>query len=295
MKTATKTFIFSTTTATVIASLGFVPLASFPQMTSAQAQNIPSVSPSQPQELKSEKVSNKLLQNSEEEATLGYPNSINKEGMKAKEKPKPEEKKEPAITESPSQPQENKEETKSLQEEKKEKVEDHTKFNTEGLSKEQIKWITTAAQASKQKIPAGFFRAVAEQESDIRPDVFYPDRNGGTWGIWQINEYLTGKYYDGGNFSTDRNKNGIPDVQEPMISAKIAAAYFDDLYVQIKKLREKKPNELWVKDMTLLESVAIAHNAGPTGMRKYPNFRTPSVTDKYLRNMKKNIPLYSTY
>lgn len=170
---------------------------------------------------------------------------------------------------------------------------DHTQFNTEGLTPEQVSWIREAAKLSKQKIPAAFFRAVGEQESNIRPDAYADDRNGGTYSIWQINEALTRIHYDGGDFTTDRNNNGTPDVQEPMIAAKIAASHFDALYLQVKQMREDYPDEQWVKDMTLLESVAIAHNAGPTGMRKYPNFRTPQVTDKYLKNMKEKIPAYA--
>jgi len=171
-------------------------------------------------------------------------------------------------------------------------VEDHMMFNTDGLTDEQVDWIMTAAKLSKQKIPAAFFRAVAEQESDITPDVFAMDRNGGTWGIWQINEYHVGRWYDGGDFETDKNNNGTPDVQEPMIAAKIAAAYFDDLYLELEQMRKDYPDEKWAKELTEWESLAVAHNAGPTGMRKYPNFAVPEITDKYLDNMRTKIPAY---
>lgn len=171
-------------------------------------------------------------------------------------------------------------------------MEEHMVFDTSGLNKDEIKWILTAAQLSKQKIPAGFFRAIAEQESNINPKAFAMDRNGGTWSIWQINEYHVGRFYDGGNFETDRNDNGTPDVQEPLIAAKIAAAYFDDLYLQLEQMRKDYADERWAKELTVWEAMAVAHNAGPTGMRKYPNFAVPEITDKYLRNMSVKIPLY---
>lgn len=171
-------------------------------------------------------------------------------------------------------------------------LEDHMIFDTDGLNDDQIKWILTAAKLSEHKIPAAFFRAVAEQESNITPDVFAMDRNGGTWGIWQINEYHIGRFYEDGNFSTDRNNNGTSDVQEPMIAAKIAAAYFDDLYLELEQMRKDYPDEKWVNEMTVWEALAVAHNAGPTGMRNYPKFAVPEITGKYLENMKVKIPKY---
>lgn len=165
-------------------------------------------------------------------------------------------------------------------------------FNKEGLSEEQIEIIYQTAKHSKNRIPAAFFRAIGEQESNITPTAFAPDRNGGTWGTYQINEHEWTLAY-GHGFNTDLNENGTPDEQEGMIQAEYGAKYFDARYERVMKLREENPDALWVKEMTPLESFAVAHNAGEGGMQKYPNFRTPAVTDKYLENMKVKIPLYT--
>lgn len=289
MKQALKISCVSLTVATAIAGAGFTPLFhNLPTVSTAEAEVKADV-PTEPvlSPLKSEQVTGTTK--AKDEHYIGAldkdPDSVAMTA-KPKPKPKPKPKKEKVVAESTHTSPDTKTKDESAEP-------NHLSFNTDGLTPEQIKWITEAATLSEQKIPAAFFRAIGEQESNLRPDVFANDRNGGTWGIWQINEYLVGQYYDGGNFQTDRNNNGTPDVQEPMIAAKIASAYFDDLYLQIKQMRKDYPDEQWVKDMSLLESVAIAHNAGPTGMRKYPHFRTPEVTDKYLENMKKNIPLYS--
>lgn len=228
--------------------------------------------------------SNKENAVEEDSATLGYPTE--KELLKAKA---PKAKVKPLQVRYEYVP---KDKDESGKKKNPIVIQEHMAFDTDGLTDEQIDWIMTAAKLSKQKIPAAFFRAVAEQESDITPDVFAMDRNGGTWGIWQINEYHVGRFYDGGDFSTDRNDNGTPDVQEPMIAAKIAAAYFDDLYLELEQMRRDYPNEKWAKELTTWEALAVAHNAGPTGMRKYPHFAVPEITDKYLNNMRVKIPLY---
>lgn len=171
-------------------------------------------------------------------------------------------------------------------------TQDYLRFDTTGLSPDQVQMVTLAAKASKQHIPAAFFRAVGEQESGLSLKCFTGDRNGGTDGIYQLNRYEMNKYYEGGDLSTDRNNNGTPDVQELEIHTKVAAAYFDDLYVQVKQMRAQNPDAAWAKGMSPLENLAIAHNAGTGGMQEYPNFHS-NITKGYLNNMRTKIPLYS--
>lgn len=169
---------------------------------------------------------------------------------------------------------------------------DYLAFNKEGLTQEQIDIVYHTAKHTKNNIPSAFFRAIGEQESNITPTAFAPDQNGGTWGTYQINEHEWKLAY-GHGFNTDLNNNGTPDEQEGMIQAEYGAKYFDARYERVMKMREQNPDARWVKEMTPLESFAVAHNAGEGGMQKYPHFRTPAVTDKYLENMKTKIPLYT--
>lgn len=282
MKEKIKILAISAVTAVAISSMGLSPASASISETFQKEDLVP---------LKAEKVVDESvsLEKGKSSVTLDQASEKHPITMKSKKK----EKVKPLQTRYDySQVKKDEKEKNDKQDKDYVVLEDHMIFNTDGLTKDQVKWILTTAKLSKQKIPAAFFRAVAEQESDITPDVFAMDRNGGTWGIWQINEYHVGRFYDGGDFKTDRNDNGTPDVQEPIIAAKIAAAYFDDLYLELEQMRKDYPDEKWVDEMTVWETLAVAHNAGPTGMRNYPNFTVPEITGKYLENMKTKIPMY---
>lgn len=282
MKEKIKILAISAVTAVAISSMGLSPASASISETFQKEDLVP---------LKAEKVVDESvsLEKGKSSVTLDQASEKHPITMKSKKK----EKVKPLQTRYDySQVKKDEKEKNDKQDKDYVVLEDHMIFNTDGLTKDQVKWILTTAKLSKQKIPAAFFRAVAEQESDITPDVFAMDRNGGTWGIWQINEYHVGRFYDGGDFKTDRNDNGTPDVQEPIIAAKIAAAYFDDLYLELEQMRKDYPDEKWVDEMTVWETLAVAHNAGPTGMRNYPDFTVPEITGKYLENMKTKIPMY---
>lgn len=279
MKEKIKILAISAITAVAVSSMGISPASASISETFQKENNLVP--------LKSEKIVDEDNSLNDAEDSITIDQSYSKHPIKIKPKKKAKVKPLQVRYDYSDKKESNKKQGKDY-----EVLEKHMIFDTEGLSKDQIKWILTAAKESEQKIPAAFFRAVAEQESNITPDVFAMDRNGGTWGIWQINEYHVGRFYDGGDFKTDRNDNGTPDVQEPIIAAKIAAAYFDDLYLELEQMRKDYPDEKWVDEMTVWETLAVAHNAGPTGMRNYPDFTVPEITGKYLENMKTKIPMY---
>lgn len=130
-------------------------------------------------------------------------------------------------------------------------------------------WVRVAA-ATCADIPEAWFAAVMAQESSFDPDAYADDINGGTWGLLQINNSVWTAAY-GAPWSADRNGNGTWDVREPLIHAEVGARYLCDLLRQVRQLRDTHPDWPASTQLTELETLALAHNAGPGALEWWPD------------------------
>jgi murein DD-endopeptidase MepM/ murein hydrolase activator NlpD len=163
-------------------------------------------------------------------------------------------------------------------------------FTGEGVPEHAIPWIERAAGTSKYKIPAAFFAFIIKQETDFREDTGHvPDSNGGTRGIFQMNQMLWKKYY-GHPWGADLNNNGKADENEGMIAAEVGAKYFDERLETVRGIREKNSGKPLATELTDLEALLIAHNAGESRLLSYP--RIPAITKKYLENYRQMFEQY---
>src|SRR5665647_2059501 len=84
-------------------------------------------------------------------------------------------------------------------------------------------WVA-ATVAACPELPEAWIAAVMAQESGFRPDAHADDSNGGTWGLLQLNQGIWTATY-GHPWSADLNNNGIVDVIEPDIHARVGGQY----------------------------------------------------------------------
>lgn len=156
-------------------------------------------------------------------------------------------------------------------------VGDSGNFNGKGVPKKALPWIENAVKHSKEKIPAAFFAYIMERESTFNPEAHAGDSNGGTGGLFQMNAVVWEGATDGGNWSS-------PDIFDPMVHTEYGAKYFDDRLNTVRKMRKNNPDEPYAKDLTELEALMIAHNAGEGGLQRYPNL--PAITRGYLEEFR---------
>lgn len=157
------------------------------------------------------------------------------------------------------------------------------KFTGAGVPTQAIPWVENAASHSEYHIPAAFFAYIMDRETDFRPGLFAMDKNGGTWGLFQMNAEEWGKITDGGTFSS-------PDIKNPMIHTEYGAKYFDNRLETVRKMRAKNPTAAYARDLTELEALMIAHNAGEGSLKKYPNLS--SITTSYLAEFRQKFQSY---
>src|SRR5699024_4490681 len=115
------------------------------------------------------------------------------------------------------------------------------------------------------------------------PDARAGDRNGGTGGLFQMNATVWGEATDGGTWSD-------PDIFDPMVHTEYGAKYFDDRLETVRKMRKNNPDKPYAKDLTELEALMIAHNAGEGNLMKYPNL--PGITRGYLEEFREKFEKY---
>src|SRR5665648_1273617 len=84
-------------------------------------------------------------------------------------------------------------------------------------------WVA-ATGAACPELPEAWVAAVMAQESGFRPDAYADDSNGGTWGLFQINESIWTSIY-GAGFDADLNADGVPDITDPTIHARVGGQY----------------------------------------------------------------------
>ena len=160
---------------------------------------------------------------------------------------------------------------------------DSGSYTGKGVPAKALPWINNAVKYSTLHIPAAFFAYIMDRESDFNPTVFSDDVNGGTWGLFQINAEEWSKATGGGSW-------GSPDIKDPMIHAQYGAKYFDERLKGVRAMRKAHPDAAYTTQLTELEDLMIAHNAGEGNLARYPNL--PDVTRSYLAEYKQKFPAY---
>lgn len=161
-----------------------------------------------------------------------------------------------------------------------------SRFILDNLTPEQNEWVNIASEHTE--LSPSFLAALMSIETDFRPELFYPDRNGGTYGLFQMNRGEW-KKTTGNDWLADTDNNGIPDIKDPVVHARVGAIYLQDRLEYVRKYRAKRPG-LASSVLTDEQALAIAHNAGESRLKSYPNI--PSITKKYLVKLEKRSEKY---
>ena len=143
-------------------------------------------------------------------------------------------------------------------------------------------WVAIAHQACPA-LPSSYIAAMMSQESGFRPDAYVDDSNGGTWGLLQVNASIWLNAY-GAPWSADLNGNGIWDIKEPEIHSAVGGKYLCDRLDGVRAIRARHPEWASTRELTELDALVIAHNAGEGRLRSYP--RIPSITARYIENVR---------
>jgi hypothetical protein len=145
-------------------------------------------------------------------------------------------------------------------------------------------------KAACPDLPGAWIAAVMAQESGFRPEAYADDLNGGTWGLFQINESIWTSVY-GGGFDADLNADGVPDITDPMIHARIGGQYLCDRLAGVRQIRADNPG--WASSaLPVLDALIIAHNAGESRLRTYPSI--PTITQKFIDNVHQRVAQWSS-
>ncbi|KQY47995.1 lytic transglycosylase domain-containing protein [Cellulomonas sp. Root137] len=141
-------------------------------------------------------------------------------------------------------------------------------------------WIA-GTKASCPDLPETWIAAVMAQESGFRPDAHADDSNGGTWGLLQMNASIWRAHY-GHPPNTDLNHNGVPDIEDPDIHARVGGTYLCTRLAGVRQIRTDHPD--WASSsIPILDALVIAHNAGESRLRTYPTF--PAITAQFIANV----------
>ena len=141
-------------------------------------------------------------------------------------------------------------------------------------------------QAACPALPGPFIAAVMAQESGFRPDAYADDSNGGTWGLFQLNASIWQNAY-GAPWNADLNNNGIWDVKEPQIHAAIGGKYLCGRLEGVRQIRTAHPNWASTRELSELDDLVIAHNAGESQLRRYPAI--PTITRQFIANVRQRM------
>ena len=145
-------------------------------------------------------------------------------------------------------------------------------------------------KAACPDLPEAWIAAVMAQESGFRPDAYADDANGGTWGLFQINESIWTNAY-GAGFDADLNADSVPDITDPMIHARVGGKYLCGRLAGVREIRTGHPN--WASSaLPVLDALIIAHNAGESRLRTYPNI--PTITEAFITTVHQRVAQWST-
>ena len=138
-------------------------------------------------------------------------------------------------------------------------------------------WVAETVAACPE-LPESWVAAVMAQESGFRPDAYADDSNGGTWGLFQLNASVWAGAY-GHPWSADLDGDGVWDVREGDIHARVAGEYLCARLDGVRKIRAEHPD--WASSaLPELDALIIAHNAGESRLRTYPAI--PEVTKRFI-------------
>lgn len=151
------------------------------------------------------------------------------------------------------------------------------------------RWVAIT-QSACPVLPESWIAAVMAQESGFRPDAYADDSNGGTWGLFQLNASIWQQAY-GAPWSADRNHNGIWDVADPEIHAAVAGRYLCRRLDGVRRIRAQHPDWASTRDLTELDALVVAHNAGESRLASYPAI--PAVTATFLSNVRARAAAWS--
>jgi hypothetical protein len=144
------------------------------------------------------------------------------------------------------------------------------------------RWVAITHEACPQ-LPQAWIAAVMAQESGFRPDAYADDVNGGTWGLLQINQTVWAGVY-GGGWATDRDRDGEWDIRQPDIHARIGGQYLCDRLAGVRALLHARPSTAAARELSDLDALLIAHNAGESRLLTYPDI--PAITVGYLTTVR---------
>ena len=150
-------------------------------------------------------------------------------------------------------------------------------------------WVAIAHQACPA-LPSSYIAAMMSQESGFRPDAYADDSNGGTWGLLQVNAGIWLHAY-GAPWSADLNGNGIWDIKEPEIHSAVGGKYLCDRLAGVRAIRARHPDWASTRELTELDALVVAHNAGEGRLRSYP--RIPSITARYIENVRAHMAAWA--
>ena len=150
-------------------------------------------------------------------------------------------------------------------------------------------WVAIT-HAACPDLPPAWIAAVMAQESGFRPDAYADDRNGGTWGLFQINAAVWRDAY-GAGWSADRNGDGVWDVKDPAIHAEVGGRYLCDRLAGVRRIRAAHPDWPFSSHLSELDALVVAHNAGEGRLRSYP--RIPAVTQRFIDTVRQRSTAWS--
>lgn len=152
------------------------------------------------------------------------------------------------------------------------------------------RWVSMT-QAACPVLPATFIAAVMMQESGFRPDAYADDKNGGTWGLFQLNASIWKNAY-GAPWDADLNFNGVWDVKDPEIHAAVAGKYLCGRLAGVERIRATHPGWASTRELGELDGLVIAHNAGEGRLESYPDI--PVITSRFIMNVRERMATWVT-
>jgi hypothetical protein len=146
------------------------------------------------------------------------------------------------------------------------------------------------AKAACPDLPEPWIAAVMAQESGFRADAYAADSNGGTWGLFQMNAGVWAGAY-GHPWSADLDSNGVWDVKDGAIHARVGGQYLCNRLAGVREIRASHPD--WASSaLPVLDALIIADNAGESRLHTYPAI--PATTEAFIRNVDERVANWST-
>ncbi|MDO8119692.1 transglycosylase SLT domain-containing protein [Isoptericola sp. b490] len=150
-------------------------------------------------------------------------------------------------------------------------------------------WVTETKTACPD-LPEPWIAAVMAQESGFDPDAYADDVNGGTWGLFQLNASIWQHAY-GHAWSADLNGDGVWDVRDGDIHARVAGQYLCNRLDGVREIRANHPD--WASStIPVLDALIIAHNAGESRLRTYPDI--PEITHRFIATVDQRAAAWSS-